>query len=108
MENNFNVMGAWLRIRVPKELDHHNAEIIRKEADRYIDRENIHSIIFDFEDTEFMDSSGIGTIMGRYKKVKLTGGDVIAVHINERIERIFLLSGLNKIVKTYDELPKLI
>ncbi|RDU22261.1 STAS domain-containing protein [Anaerosacchariphilus polymeriproducens] len=106
MYNNFDVIGTWLVIRVPKELDHHNAEMIRKEADRYIERENIQSIIFDFQDTVFMDSSGIGTIMGRYKKVKFSGGNVIAVHTNDRVKRIFLLSGLNKIITTYDEMPK--
>lgn len=105
MHNNFDVMGTWLIIHVPKELDHHNAEMIRKEADRFIERENIQSIIFDFQETDFMDSSGIGAIMGRYKKLKFSGGNVIAIHTNERVKRIFLLSGLNKIITTYDEMP---
>ena len=66
-------------IEVPKELDHHSAEYIREEADRILSERNIRSIVFDFAKTSFMDSSGIGMIMGRYKSIRFLGGKVIAV-----------------------------
>ena len=56
-------------------------------------------MIFDFEQTEFMDSSGIGVIMGRYKKVAVFGGKVMAIHVNPRMQKIFRISGLHKIVE---------
>ncbi len=57
-------------------MDHHNAEEMKREADAVIDRNHIKYIIFDFEKTDFMDSSGIGVIMGRYKTICLIGGEV--------------------------------
>ena len=84
-------------------MDHHNAEEIKREADRLIDREHIRYIIFDFADTGFMDSSGIGVIMGRYKKVYMMGGEVWAVHTSERMRKILTMSGVMKIMQIYEE-----
>lgn len=79
MDNEFKVAGTCLIIQVPQELDHHNAAIIREKADRIIERQNIKDVVFDFAETSFMDSSGIGVIMGRYKTIKFLGGTVSAV-----------------------------
>ena len=65
---------------------------IRREADAVIDRNHIKYVIFDFDKTDFMDSSGIGVIMGRYKTISLIGGEVWAVHANDRIRKILTLS----------------
>ena len=54
----------------------------------------------------FMDSSGIGMIMGRYKNIRFAGGTVLAVRVNERIRRILTLSGVYKYIDIYEELPK--
>ena len=64
---------------------------------------HIRYIIFDFADTGFMDSSGIGVIMGRYKKVYMMGGEVWAVHTNERMRKILTMSGVMKIMQIYEE-----
>ena len=68
----FQVKGRTLVIRMPKELDHHTTGQIPGIADRMIGEKNIQRIEFDFRDTGFMDSSGIGVIMGRYQKLRLT------------------------------------
>ena len=60
-------------------------------------------LIFDFQETNFMDSSGIGVIMGRYKLVYLLGGEVWAVHANERMKKILTMSGVTKIIQMYEE-----
>ena len=60
-------------------------------------------MIFDFERTNFMDSSGIGVIMGRYRMVYLLGGDVWAVNTNDRIKKILTMSGVTKIIQIYEE-----
>lgn len=101
MEELFNVRGTTLTIYVPVELDHHNAEEIRLGADKWITRQNIRTIIFDFYKTNFMDSSGIGVIMGRYKNLRFMGGNVMAVNVNERVHRILTLSGIYKIVEIH-------
>ena len=105
MEKIFVIKGTNLTIHMPKELDHHNAEEIKREADRLLGTRNIRSIIFDFEKTSFMDSSGIGMIMGRYKKIRFAGGTVLAVRVKERIRRILTLSGVYKYIAIYEDLP---
>ena len=69
----YQVQENCLTIYLPREVDHHNADEIRKEADAVISRNHIRYVIFDFDRTDFMDSSGIGIIMGRYKTVSLIG-----------------------------------
>lgn len=103
MEQYFEITGTDLRIQLPEELDHFNAQHLRKEADRIIQSRNIRRIIFDFSHTQFMDSSGIGVIMGRYKNMRFMGGTVIAVHVNERIRRILTLSGVYKVLDIYED-----
>lgn len=99
----YQVQENCLTIFLPEDVDHHNAKEIKREADRLIDREHIRYIIFDFADTGFMDSSGIGVIMGRYKKVYMMGGEVWAVHTNERMKKILTMSGVMKIMQIYEE-----
>ncbi|MDO4345459.1 MAG: anti-sigma factor antagonist [Eubacteriales bacterium] len=105
MEDYFKVNGTDLTVMVPVELDHHNAEKIKRGADRMIESSNIRRIIFDFRRTRFMDSSGIGMIMGRYKNMRFMGGAVIAVHVNGRVQRILRLSGIYKVIDIYEESP---
>ena len=99
----YQVQENCLTIFLPEDVDHHNAEEIKREADRLIDMEHIRYIIFDFADTGFMDSSGIGVIMGRYKKVYMMGGEVWAVHTSERMRKILTMSGVMKIMQIYEE-----
>lgn len=99
----YQVQENCLTIFLPKEVDHHNAENIRKSADSVIEKNHIKYVIFDFENTEFMDSSGIGAIMGRYRLIHLIGGEVWAVHTSERIRKILTMSGMTKIMQIYEE-----
>ena len=73
-----HVKNQCLVIRLPKEIDHYQAEKVRMECEQSFMKFIIRDIIFDFSDTSFMDSSGIGVIMGRYKIIRLVGGEVWA------------------------------
>lgn len=99
----YRVQENCLTIFLPHELDHHNAKELKKKADHLIEKNHIRYVIFDFAETDFMDSSGIGVIMGRYKRVYLLGGEVCAVHTNERIRKILNMSGITKIMQIYEE-----
>ena len=99
----YQVQENCLTIYLPSEVDHHNAEEMRKNADALIERNHIKFVIFDFEMTDFLDSSGIGVIMGRYKIIRLVGGEVWAVHANARIKKILTMSGMTKIMQIYEE-----
>lgn len=84
---------------VKGELDHHLASKIRDEVDEKLSSK-IKNIIFDFSELDFMDSSGVGMIMGRYKKVGAFGGRVIITAPKPQVKRIIKISGLSNIVKT--------
>lgn len=103
MDMNYTIEENCLTIFLPGELDHHNAEEIRKTSDQLIEKKHIKHVIFDFDGTNFMDSSGIGVIMGRYKKVSLLGGEVWAAHANARMKKILLMSGVTKIMQLCEE-----
>lgn len=95
----YEVKNRCLIVHIGKELDHHNAISLKEKADRYLEKENVKHIIFDFANAEFMDSSGIGVIMGRYKKVIFTGGKVYVTRVGKAVDRIFQISGLYKIIE---------
>lgn len=98
----YEINERSLIIRLNEELDHHNAMMIKDKADRLIERNHIKHIIFDFAGAGFMDSAGIGVIMGRYKKVIFIGGKIAVASVNSTVDRIFRLSGLYKIIDKYD------
>ena len=102
-EPEFKVKGRTLIICLHADLDHHYALQIREKADRLIEQEGIKHILFDFHGVEFMDSSGIGMIMGRYKKVIFIGGKVGVTGVGKNVDRIFTYSGLYKIVEQVAE-----
>ena len=99
MEEDFQVIDNYLMIRLPEEVDHHRAGYISENADRHLVREEVCNIVFDFENTRFMDSSGVGIIMGRHRKISCFGGKVYAIHVDRQIQRILTVSGLNKIME---------
>ncbi|MCI5493504.1 MAG: anti-sigma factor antagonist [Lachnospiraceae bacterium] len=99
MECNYELKDGCLRICVPKELDHHCAVGLRMEADLLIEAYQVRKLIFDFSETEFMDSSGIGVLIGRCKNMSYSGGEVTAENLSERVQKIFVVSGLHKIIK---------
>ena len=92
-----------LIISLNAELDHHLADEMREVIDEIIDERGVNRVIIDFSKVGFMDSVGIGLIMGRYKKIR-DNGDISVVGANESIKRILLISGLHKIVYIYDNL----
>ncbi|MCM1174614.1 MAG: anti-sigma factor antagonist [Blautia sp.] len=99
MEEEFKVIDNYLMIRMPDEIDHHQSVHISKIADQYILKEKVGNVVFDFERTTFMDSSGVGVIVGRYKKIACFGGKVYAINTDSRIRRVLMLSGLHKVVE---------
>ena len=98
MDDNFKVSGGELRIFLPKEVDHHNAEDIRRKADRILETGAVSRVVFDFSETDFMDSSGIGVIMGRYKRICFMGGTLEVLHTNKRMDRILRMAGIYKLI----------
>ncbi len=97
-----------LIVHMNGELDHHSAEEVRNKIDDRLDRDNIGKLIMDFSDVSFMDSSGIGVVIGRYKKLNLKKGNICITKISGSVERVFELSGMFKIIKSYKSIEEAI
>ena len=103
MEEYMKKRGTMLIIYIPQELDHHVAEQITRAIDQELERGAVRQLVFDFSNTDCMDSSGIGMIMGRKRLLSYSGGTVSAIHVNDRILRIMQLSGIYKHIEISQE-----
>ena len=80
------------------EIDHHSAHGMREEIDNAIER--VHpQLVLDFAGVTFMDSSGIGLVMGRFKTMQSFGGIVEVVHVSDHIRKVMKVSGLDKLAR---------
>ena len=95
----YQIKENCLTIFLPAEVDHHNAEEIKREADKVIEEQHIKYVIFDFGRTNFMDSSGIGLLMGRYRALGMRGKCVQVVNVNSHIAKLLRLSGVGKYIE---------
>lgn len=103
---NFKKKDDILIVELVGELDHHYADSVRTKIDDRIDRDNIRKVILDFNGISFMDSSGIGVVVGRYKKIQSKDGNLCIVNIRDNINRVFELSGLFKVIDNYENLAE--
>lgn len=79
------------------EIDHHSARGIREEIDEAAGRARPAQLILDFRDVTFMDSSGIGLVMGRYALMRELGGELMVENMPGHIQKVMRLAGLEKI-----------
>lgn len=98
MESEFFKEDKMLLIKITEEIDHHSTEKIRRLADNEIARYMPRKVLFDFSEVSFMDSAGIGMIIGRYKTANMLGGKVEMTNVKPGIEKIFEMSGILKII----------
>lgn len=95
----YAIIDNYLCIKMPTEIDHHRAAGISECADKMILNDKVKNIVFDFESTVFMDSSGLGIIIGRYRRISCFGGKVYAVNVNERIKRLLKASAMTSVIE---------
>lgn len=88
-----------LTVRLNGELDHNVAAGIRAELDELLLDPGVRRLVFDLHGLEFMDSSGIGLIIGRYKLMARRGGTVAVSCSRGRVDQIFEMAGLYQLVE---------
>lgn len=88
-----------LILKITEEIDHHTCEKMRKRADYEIQIHIPKKVIFDFENVNFMDSSGIGMIIGRYKLASMFGGKTSLINVKPAIKKVFEMSGVLKLIQ---------
>lgn len=100
--------GTTLVIKIMEDMDHHSAQYLRQKIDNEITKSTVKNIIFDFSNVNFMDSSGIGVVVGRYKNIVKLNGKAGIVNANPKILQIFEMSGVLKIIPAYSNLDSAI
>lgn len=96
--------GRTLIAFLSGELDHHSAKNVKEMLENAIEQKAVQNLIFDFTDLSFMDSSGIGVIIGRYKLLSAIGGKVCIICRNQTICRLITLSGLTRLMNVFQSL----
>ncbi|MGL4797901.1 MAG: STAS domain-containing protein [Cellulosilyticaceae bacterium] len=91
-----------LIVQLRGEIDHHTCVEIRERVDREYQKRRAKNILFDFSAIAFMDSSGIGLLMGRYRNVAICGGNIGVYNVTTKVDKILSLSGIYKLMKQYD------
>ncbi|MCM3698253.1 anti-sigma F factor antagonist [Paenibacillus macerans] len=91
-----------LIVRLSGELDHHTSDDVRMRMDEEISRGNCRNLVLSLKELLFMDSSGIGVILGRYKLIKQKGGKMVVCDVNPPVYRLLEMSGLFKIMPIFE------
>lgn len=92
----------YLIVRLKGEFDMAVVPDFKKKVIQEMKEKNLKNLILNLEHVDFIDSTGIGAILGRYRYLQERGGEVILVGLNSRLERIFTLSGILKLLPVYD------
>ncbi len=94
-----NVTGEVVTALLSGELDHHSAKEMREEIDSAVELNMPSLLILDFKDISFMDSSGIGLVMGRYRTLVKTGAELHITGAAPNIYKVLKLAGIEKLAK---------
>ena len=110
MESNIELKtnGRNLIVKINGDIDHHTSSRIKEKIEREFMFSNCSNIVFDFSNVNFMDSSGIGMIIGRYKSLQKNGGKIFITNVKPQLETIIEISGLRKIINFCDDIKHII
>lgn len=92
-------VGQVVTARISGELDHHTAKQMREAIDNAIKINMPTLVIIDFSEISFMDSSGVGLVMGRYRELSRTGAELCLTGMSDAVYRMMKLAGIEKIAK---------
>jgi len=101
MEIKFETNNNALLIYMCGELDEYSANFVRNQLDYILSNYSYNQIVFDMTDLDFMDSTGIGVLIGRYKKIRGANIPIYIKNTNSHVEKIFKMSGI------YEIMPKI-
>lgn len=98
MESKFYEKDELLVFKITEEIDDFSVQKIRRKADYEIERYMPKRVVFDFDSVTFMDSAGIGLIIGRYKFTNMLGGKLEVANLTGSVKKIFEMSGILKLI----------
>ena len=103
MKVEYNEKDKLLVLKITEEIDHHIAEKIRTRADFEIQKYIPKKVVIDFNNVTFMDSAGIGMLIGRYKMVTMFGGSINMINVKPNIKKVFEMAGILKLIPISEE-----
>ena len=103
MSVEINVTGEVVTARLIGELDHHTAKGMREAIDNAVDLNMPSLLVLDFGAVTFMDSSGIGLVMGRFKLIKDLGGRLAIENAPKSIRKVMRMAGIEKLIEKEKE-----
>lgn len=103
MNSRYIAEDKLLVLEITEEIDHHEAQKIRRKADDEITRYMPRKVVLDFNNVTFMDSAGIGMVIGRYKMINMLGGSLEMKNVGLPLKKIFDMSGVTKICPIINE-----
>ena len=98
MESKFYEEDKLIVFKITDEIDDHSVQMIRRRIDYEIERYMPKKIVFDFDSVTFMDSAGIGLIIGRYKFARMLGAKIELTNLGTSIRKIFEMSGILRLI----------
>ena len=98
MEVKYYSQEKLLIFKITEEIDECKVKNIRRRADYEIERFMPKRVVFDFDSVTFMDSAGIGMVIGRYKQTVMLGGKMELANLTESVRKIFEMSGVLKLI----------
>ena len=103
MESKFYEEDKLLVFKITDEIDDHSVQKIRRRADYEMERYMPKRVILDFDSVTFMDSAGIGLVIGRYKFANMLGAKLEVSNLTQSVKRIFEMSGILKLIPESNE-----
>lgn len=103
MNVTYDKENKLLKLQMTEEIDHYMAEKIRNKADFEIQEYTPKKVIMDFKNVSFMDSAGIGMILGRYKTAKMIGSTLNITNVSPSVKKVLEMSGVLKIIPIVEE-----
>ena len=102
MENTYYEQDKLLLVKITEEIDEFSVQEIRRRVDYEIERYMPKEVVFDFDSVTFMDSAGIGLIIGRYKTANMLGAKVEITNLSHSVKKIFEMAGILKLIPVID------
>ena len=99
----FNKEDKKLIFKLTEDIDQHTVEKVRRKMDNEIKGYIPRKVVFDFSNISFMDSAGIGMVLGRYKLTKMLNGNLEIINVNKSMKKIFDMSGVSRIIDIKEE-----
>lgn len=102
MNLDFRFVGENLIVKLRGDIDEFSARVLRSEIDRLIDAPNIRSMTLDMGEVTFIDSTGLGLVLGRYKKLQARHAELLLKNVPTHVDKVFRTSGVYSFVPKID------